>query len=524
LIFVRISILMALFAVTTLFAETVQSDICVLGGTSAGVIAAVQAARMGKTVTLITYNAHLGGMTSSGLGWTDFGHVDNNTGDYIRGVAREFYDRVGEKYYGKSKTQFTFEPHVAEQVFDEMIKQAGVKVYTNQNLVSVSRRGQAINSIKTDAGSVFRAKMFIDATYTGDLMAAAGVSYTIGRESTNQYHESLNGVRLPNSDFTNYNVDPYMVTGNPASGLLPLIASGGPGSPGDADASVQAYTYRLCMTAVAANKIPITAPGHYNPAQFELLARYVHAMQAHGSSLSPSTFLTIQKVPNAKTDINNRDALSTDFIGESDTYAQADESTREKIRQAHKDYEQGFLYFLATDLRVPANLRAGMQRLGYCKDEFTDNAGWPYEFYVREARRMISDYVMTQSNVFKEIIVPDSIGEAGYFTDSHYCQRVVIEGQVRNEGNARGNIKEPYPISYRSIIPKASECSNLAVPVCVSASHTAYCSIRMEPVYMILGQSAATAAALAIDENVPLQKLNYSELRAHLLADGQRLN
>lgn len=502
--------------------QEIVADVCVYAGTSGGVIAAVQAARMGKKVALVAINKHLGGMTSSGLGWTDIGHVDNDSGDYIQGVAREFYNRIAQKY-GLSGTKWHFEPHVAEAVFDDMVREAGVMVYTNELLASVVKQGSQIIAARMSNGDIFRAKEFIDASYTGDLMAMAGVSYTVGRESTNQYGESLNGIRPPNSDFTSYNINPYVVPGNMASGLIPLLQTNSPGIPGNADQKVQAYNFRLCLTTVSSNQIAITAPPGYNPNEYELLARYIQGMEAANVTPSLNTFMTISSIPNGKTDINNNGALSTDFVGESAAYVEADAATREQIWQAHRDYEQGFLYFLATDPRVPSNIRTAMQSYGYAKDEFTDSGGWPFQLYIREARRMVSDYVITQSNVFNQLQVPDSIGLAGYFTDSHYLQRVVVNGQPRNEGDARGDITVPYPIAYRALVPKTNECSNLLVPWCLSASHTAFCSIRMEPVFMILGQAAGTAACFAMDEQTNVQSVNIQKLQAQLVADQQAI-
>jgi hypothetical protein len=363
----------------------------------------------------------------------------------------------------------------------------------------------------------------VDASYTGDLLPAAGVSYTIGRESPAQYGESLNGVRSPNSDFTNLTLDPYLTPGNPASGLLPLIQTNSPGLPGTADGRLQAYSFRLCLTTTATNKIPITAPTNYDASQFELLGRYSQALVVQGTSPSLQTFITIESMPKSKTDINNAGALSIDFVGESRAYVEADPATRAQIWQAHKNYTQGFLYFLATDPRIPAGVRSAMSSYGYAKDEFVDNGGWPWELYVREARRMVSDYVMTQSNVFGLLPVPDSIGMAGYFTDSHYCQRVVVNGGVRNEGSARGDITQPYPIAYRALVPKTNECVNLLVPWALSASHTAFSSLRMEPVFMILGQAAGTAACFAIDEATAVQTINIAKLQAQLVADNQEI-
>jgi FAD dependent oxidoreductase len=514
---------LGLFLTSQLFADTVESDVCVYGGTSGGVIAAVQAARMGKTVTLVVVNNHLGGMTSGGLGQTDIGSF--GTG-YIQGTAREFYTRVGQKYGRGAK--FTFEPHVAETVFSEMARQAGVKIYTNQYLASVTKNGRRIVAATMNSDNIFRAKVFIDASYEGDLMAAAGVSYTFGRESTNTYKESFNGIRPPNTgghQFGALHINPYLATNNPAGELLPLIQSNAPGQPGTADQKIQAYNFRLCLTTVITNKLPIAAPANYHAAQYELLARYIQAIVAGGKVPKLGTFMNIYPMPNNKTDINNNGPVSTDFIGESTPYVQADYATRQQIWQAHKNYLQGFLYFLTTDSRVPFGVRTSMSNYGFCRDEFADNGGWPYQLYVREARRMISDYVMTQSNCLGNSVAPDSIGLGAYAMDSHNCQRAAVDGFVQNEGDTYNltNLPGVYPISYRSIVPKSEECVNLLVPWCLSASHIAFGSIRMEPVFMILGQSAGTAAALAVDEKVPVQKLDYSKLRARLLVDRQIL-
>lgn len=504
-------------------AQTIDADVCVYGGTSGGVIAAVQAARMGKSVALVVVNNHLGGMTSGGLGQTDIGSFGNG---YIQGLAREFYTRVGRKYGTNAK--FTFEPHVAEAVFDEMAQQAGVRIYTNQYLTIVTKQGRRITSMAMNNGNIFRAKMFIDASYEGDLLAAAGVSYTIGREAASQYGESLNGVRPPNTgghQFGTLKINPYLKPNHPASGLIPLLQTNLPGAPGTADASVQAYNFRLCLTTNASNRLPITAPPHYTPARYELLARYIQAKMERDHSLSLTAFMNINSLPNHKTDINNNGPVSTDFIGQSAAYVEADDATRRQIWQAHKDYLQGFLYFLGHDLRVPSHVRNSMLAYGLCRDEFTDNGGWPYQLYVREARRMISDYVMTQSNCLGQITVPDSVGLAAYVMDSHNCQRVAVNGLVQNEGDTYNLTRIPgtYPVAYRSLVPKAGECSNLLVPWCLSASHIAFGSIRMEPVFMILSQSAATAACQALDEDVAVQDVNIPRLQARLKVDSQLL-
>ncbi|HEY4416712.1 MAG TPA: FAD-dependent oxidoreductase [Verrucomicrobiae bacterium] len=488
-------------------------DICVYGGTSGGVIAAVKAARLGKHVALICDKNHLGGMTSSGLGWTDVGHVGTA---YIQGMANEFYTRVNAKY-GRN-VNYEFEPHVAEAVFNDMVAEAGVMVFTNQYLVSVTKQGTQIRALQTSAGNIFEAREYIDASYTGDLMAAAGVSYTIGRESINQYGESLAGVRPPDTSFGS-SVNPYVISNVPSSGLLPLIQSNLLAPSGSADQLVQTYNFRMCFSSVSSNRMAFTAPTNYNAALYQLVARYIQANSVTLSGLM--TFST--PLPNSKMDINNGGAVSTDFVGESSAYSEANPALRNQIYQDHKNYEQGFFYFLANDPSVPASVRSSLASWGPAKDEFTDNGGWPWELYVRESRRMVSDYVMTQSNVFNLLPVPDAIGMAGYFTDSHYCERILVNGSVVNEGSARGDITVPYPVAYRALVSKTNECSNLLVPWSLSASHIAFCSIRMEPAFMILSQAAGTAASIAMDDGVTVQKVNVTKLQNQLVMDAQNL-
>ena len=503
--------------------QEVETEVCVYGGTSGGVIAAVQAARMGKSVALLVMNDHLGGMTAGGLGQTDIGRFGDS---YIQGVAREFYVRVGRKY--GTGARFTFEPHVAEAVFVELARQAGVSVYTNQYLASVTMSGRRIVAAHTSNGDIFRARMFIDASYEGDLMAGAGVSYAVGREATNRFNEEYNGVRPPNTgghQFGTLRVNPYQVPGDPASGFVPLIQAAPPAIPGTGDRQVQAYNFRMCLTRADTNKVAITAPPNYSPKQYELLGRYIQALLTANRKISLGTFMNVSAMPNGKTDINNNGPVSTDFIGESTPYVEGDAATRQRIWLAHQYYLQGFFYFLATDLRVPANVREAMSAYGLCKDEFVDNHGWPHQLYVREARRMISDYVMTQSNCLGQAIAPDSVGLAAYAMDSHNSRRVVVNGWAENEGDTYNltNLPEVYPVSYRSLVPKSVECTNLLVPWCLSATHIAFGSIRMEPVFMILSQSAATAACIGINDGVAVQNVNIAELQARLVADGQCL-
>ncbi|MBI4663109.1 MAG: FAD-dependent oxidoreductase [Verrucomicrobia bacterium] len=496
--------------------EIIESDVCVYGGTSGGVVAAVQATRMGKTAVVVEFGRHLGGLSSGGLGATDIG---NKTA--IGGISREFYRRLG-KHYGKEE-QWTFEPHVAENIFYQMVNEAGVPVYLEQRLASVKMDGLRITEIATRSGKVFRAKMFVDATYEGDLMAKAKVSYTVGREANSKSNETLNGVRAetPKHQFT-VPVDPYVKPGEPSSGLLPFVQSGEGGRPGEGDRSVQAYNYRLCFTTNAAQRLPLPKPANYDPAIYELLGRYLEALLAAGQRPRLSQFWNPIWMPNGKTDINNNGGFSTDFIGMNHDYPEADYGTREKIVKAHEDYTRGFIHFLATDPRVSQEMREEMRRWGPVRDEFLDTGGWPHQLYVREARRMISDHVMTEHNCRGTLKAEDSVGLGAYNMDSHNCQRIVRNGRVLNEGDVQVAVK-PYAISYRSIVPRQGECENLFVPVCLSATHIAYGSIRMEPVFMILGQSAATAACLAIDERIPVQKVNYRSLSVRLLADKQVL-
>jgi ribulose 1,5-bisphosphate synthetase/thiazole synthase len=536
----------AIFAVSCP-AETFETDVCVYGGTAGGVAAAVQAARMGKTVVLLEFGRHLGGMTSGGLGATDIGNKAA-----IGGIARELYHRVAlhyakddawpfenrEEFFARrggrttlaelksaDSTMWVFEPHVAEDILKEMLREAKVPVHFQQRLASAKTSRRRISEIKMDNGNVFRAKMFIDSTYEGDLMAKAGVSFTVGREANSTYNETINGVRAqtPKHQFK-VAVDPYVKPGDRTSGLLKFIQSGDGGQPGAGDKTVQAYNFRLCYTKNPANRLPHTKPENYNPADFELLARYLEALVASGHKPVLDEFWNPIWMPNGKTDINNNGGFSTDFIGANYDYPNGDFVTRQKIWEAHEDYIRSFVYFLATSPRIPENMRREMQEWGPAKDEFRDTDSWPHQLYIREARRMVSDYVMTEHNCRGKVKANDPVGLGAYGMDSHNCQRLVKNGRAENEGDVQVHGFSPYGISYRSIVPKTQECENLLVPVCLSATHISYGSIRMEPVFMVLGQSAATAAVLAIDDKDSVQKVNYSKLRERLLADKQVLD
>ena len=497
-------------------APVIDSDICVYGATSGGVVATVAAARLGKNVVLVAYNSHVGGMSSGGLGVTDHGNTSS-----IGGIAAEFYRRVGQAY-GSASPVYWFEPHVAEQTFWQMLNQAGVPVYTNQLLAATTMSGQTITQITMTDGTIYRAKEFIDTTYEGDLMAQAGVTFTVGREAITNYNESMAGIQNPGGS---YNYDPYVSAGNTNSGLLPFVQPSGPGTFGQGDSKVQTYNFRLCLTQNATNLIPIAAPAGYSEAQYELMRRYIAARVAKNGTVHLNEVIDLQTIiPNGKTDINARDELSTDYIGYNYTYPTNTYAGRQVIRQAHEDYIRGLLYFYATSPNVPTNLNTESQSWGLAKDEFQDTGGWPHQMYVREARRMVSDYIMIQQDAVGTRAAPDPIALASYALDSHPVARLAVGGYARWEGGGIGGMPPfPFGISYRSIIPRAGQCQNLFCTFALSSSHVGFAPVRMEPVFMMTSQSAATAAAFAIDDNVPVQQVNYQKLSAGLRADGQLL-
>ena len=517
-------------------------DLVIYGGTSSAVAAAVQARRMGASVVIVCPDAHLGGMSAAGLGWTDSGIKS-----LIGGVSREFYQRVKRHYDDPTVWRWqhrddfsayrpdtdaiwVFEPHVAERVFEDMIAEADVSVHrdhwllrpTNDSPGGVEMDGPRITAITTTNGNRFQGRMFIDATYEGDLMAAAGITYTVGRESNDTYGETLNGVQSARAVSHQFDqrIDPYVIPGDPSSGLLPRIHDDDPGVDGHRDHRLQAYNYRLCLTQVEANRVPFPRPAGYDPFQYELLLRTLLAGSRH-------VFGKFDPIPNGKTDTNNHGSFSTDNIGMNYDYPDASYERRAEILREHETYQKGYFYFLANDPRVPADIRERMSRWGLAADEFVDNGHWPHQIYVREARRMVSEFVMTERHLRALDPTPDPIGMGSYNMDSHNTQRYVARDEhgdfVRNEGDIQINPGGPYPIAYRAITPRREECVNLLVPVCLSSSHIAYGSIRMEPVFMILGQSAATACVLAIQASTPVQDLDCTLLRARLVQDGQIL-
>lgn len=528
---------------TVCVADVVERDIVVYGGTSAGVTAAVQAKRMGKSVVLVCPDRHLGGLSSGGLGFTDTGDKS-----VIGGLAREFYQRVWQHYQtpeawrwqkreeygnkgqgtpaidGAQRTMWIFEPHVAEKVFEDLVKEAGIEVrrdeWLDRGAGGVEKAGPRIVGFRTLSGNVYRGKTFLDATYEGDLMAAAGVSYHVGREANAVYGETWNGIQvgvLHHGHYFKKPVSASKVPGDPKSGLVARISAEPPGVKGEGDKRIQAYCYRMCLSRSPENRVPFPKPEEYDPSQYELLARVFETGWRE-------TFEKFDPIPNLKTDTNNHGPFSTDNIGLNYDYPEGSYERRREILKEHETYQKGLMYFLQNDPRVPEDVRAEMAKWGLPTDEFRDNGGWPHQIYVREARRMIGAYVMTDQDCLDQRATPDSVGMGSYAMDSHNVQRYVTpEGNVQNEGDIGVAPPRPYEIAYGSLVPKKAECENLLVPVCLSSSHIAYGSIRMEPVFMILGQSAATAAAMAQEAGIAVQDLPYAELRKRLVADGQVL-
>jgi len=519
------------------------ADVVIYGGTSAAITTAVQVARMGQSVCIVSPDAHLGGMSSSGLGFTDTGDKS-----VIGGLSREFYHRIF-KYYqqpetwkwhkkedygnkgqgtpamdGDLRTMWIFEPHIAEHVFEDFVAEYGIKVFRNEWLdreQGVKLKKGSIASITTLSGQTYLGKIFIDATYEGDLMAAAGISYHVGREARSAYDEEWNGIQVGNlphgHHFGQMKIDPYVIPGNRSSGVLPRISTRDPGSRGDGDLRVQAYCFRLCLTKHKANRVPFERPEDYDSTQFELLLRIYDAGWK-------GTFNKFDPIPNLKTDVNNYGPFSFDNIGMNYEYPEASYKRRKEIIREHMTYQKGLLYFISADPRIPQDLQNEMKQWGLARDEFGDNGHWPYQIYVREARRMVGMHVMTENEIMGRRDIRQPIGMGSYTMDSHNVQRyITAEGYVQNEGDIEVPVKKAYKISLGSILPKPEECNNLIVPVAVSSSHIAFGSIRMEPVFMILGQSAGTLAAMALLKDTGIHDVPYPDLRTRLIDDGMVL-
>lgn len=539
-----------------------SADIVIYGGTSAGLSAAIQSARLGKSVIIIEPSNRLGGLTTGGLGQTDIGNKQ-----VIGGIAREFYQNI-KTYYedstnwnwqdfseyrdgGQTRSKkgedamWTFEPSAALKIFHKMINDLDIHIVYQQRLnrqTGVSKVGNSIQSITMESGDTYFGKVFIDATYEGDLLASSEVSYTVGRESNAQYGESLNGIQANfksktlsgtlSNNAVHHNfidgVDPYIKKGAPESGLLPFISEGGPGVDGDGDKGIQAYCFRMTLTDHPDNRIPFKKPENYKELEYELLFRNYEAakgpinkMYSYGDPILP---WINSAMPNRKTDTNNQKGFSTDFIGQNWDYPEASYKERERIIERHRLYQQGLMWTLAYHPRIPEEVRNRVSQWGTCKDEYEREGGWQQQLYIREARRMKSTYVMTQKNCEGIEKVSDPIGMAAYGMDSHHIKRYVnSQGYVSNEGNVEAHVKAPFPISYRSIVPKKEECDNLIVPICLSASHIAFGSIRMEPVFMVLGQSSGIISSMAIEKGVAVQDLDYSMLKEELVKQNQIL-
>jgi hypothetical protein len=538
------------FAAQAAETTTDRAQVVVYGDTSGGVAAAVQAARMGKDTVLISPVGHLGGMTSSGLGWTDIGRSA-----ILGGIAREFYHRVYLSYQDESawkwerradfknegqgapalddKTQLamTFEPHVAEAVFDGLLEEAGVRVVAGRLDLKngAVKDGPRITALRLEGGTIVEGEVFIDASYEGDLLPAAGVSFRVGREANSEFNETGNGNTGPHDTHQMPDdVDPYVVAGDASSGLLPGVNASIDGPLGAADERLQSYCYRLTLTDLPANRITIAKPEDHHEEDYELLFRAIEAGHRW-------PFFTISMMPNRKTDTNNNGGVSMDFIGgnyklDEDgntewSWVTLDHAGRERVAAAHKQWQLGLLWTLQNHPRVPAEIRKRVANWGLAADEYGDNGNWPYAIYVREGRRMASDFVMTEGHCRNKLPIDDPIGMGAYTLDSHNTQRCVVDGVVRNEGDVQLRLTDgPYKIAYRAITPRADECENLLVPWALSSTHIAFGSIRMEPVFMILSQSAATAASLAIDAEVAVQEVPYEALRERLLKDDQRLD
>lgn len=520
-----------------------NSDIVIYGGTAAAVTAAVQIAKMGKSVLIVSPDIHLGGLSSSGLGYTDTGNKS-----VIGGLSREFYQRIFDYYEqpeiwkwenkeefgikgqgnpridGKNRTMWIFEPHVAENIFEDFIEENDIAVHRNEFLDrenGTKIKDGKIISITTLSGKTYSGDIFIDTTYEGDLMAAAGVKYHVGREANTVYDEEWNGIQLGvkhhKHHFEGMNISPYIEAGKPESGVLPRISIENPGKNGDGDNKLQAYCFRMCLTNVEDNKVPFKKPANYNHTEYELVARIYE-------SGWNETFEKFDAIPNHKTDTNNHGPFSTDNLGMNYDYPEASYERRNKIVKEHENYQKGLLYFIATDPRIPKDVQEEFNQWGLAKDEFKDNGHWPHQIYVREARRMIGQYVMTENEILGRKTITEPIGMGSYTMDSHNVQRYITpDGFVQNEGDVGISSKEPYKIALGAILPKKTECTNLIVPVAVSSSHIAFGSIRMEPVFMILGQSAGTIAAIAFGEKIAVQDISYDEIRNQLEKDMQVL-
>jgi hypothetical protein len=517
-----------------------KAEVVIYGGTSGGVMAAVQARREGRSVMIVSPEKHLGGMTSSGLGWADVGKVS-----LIGGLSREFFHRVWLHYRDTSawsdgvvpavvhaqtpvgkddvhQLMYVFEPKVAEGIFDQLISDNNIPViHARLDLKNgVLKEGKSITGLRLEGGQLVNGKVFIDASYEGDLMAAAGVSYTVGREASSQYGEDLDGLQVRRAVKNQLppGIDPHLRKGDPGSGLLPGVNPPATEPDGSGDRKIQAYCYRMCLTSDPAHRVAIPRPDGYREEDYELLFRAIEAG-------AKGPFFKLDPMPNHKTDSNNSGGISTDYIGMNNDYPEADYAGRQRIAQAHRNWQLGLIWTLQHSPRISAETRAYYSRWGLPDDEFADNGHWPYDLYIRESRRMVGDYILTEDILAHGLAVERPVGIGSYAMDSHNVQRLVgMDGMVHNEGDVQKPLKRPYQIDYGVLLPRRTECSNLLVTFCISATHIAFGSVRMEPVFMILSQSAASAAGIALADKIAVQDVPYDKLSARLAAAGQELD
>ena len=536
-------VIISVIGVLSAQAVSEEADLVVYGSTPGGISAAIQAKRMGLSAVIVSPEFRIGGMTTGGLGQTDVGDTEAHGGisrqfyrdirsyyadesKWVHGPKRDEYDWNGHVFPQDSDTMWMFEPSAALSILERWEREESLRIVRgvrlDRRVGGVKTEKGRIVSIRTEDGRVWRGRIFVDATYEGDLMAAAGVTYTVGRESNSVYGETLNGAQ-PNQGYHKLanGVDPYVVKGNPSSGLLPGIDPAPMDAEGTGDKRVQAYNFRLCLTDVPENRIPFEKPAGYDERDYELFFRNYEA----GEPAPPIPWIN-SILPNRKTDTNNRKGFSSDFIGRSYSWPEASYEERERILIEHRKYQKSLLWTLAYHPRTPKEIRDFVSRWGLCKDEFTESRGWPRQLYVREARRMVGEYVMTEMDCRRKREAPKPVALGAYKMDSHHVRRYVgADGFVHNEGDVEVNcVSGPYGIAYGAIVPKRGECANLLVPVCISATHIAFGSIRMEPVFFALGQAAGTAAAIALGANCDVQDVDYARLRARLVADGQRLD
>lgn len=500
-------------------AEIYKTEVAIYGATAAGVTAAIECSRLGRRAILIEPGSHAGGMSVEGLGSSDINNHDFRNDYAIGGLAREFYIRVG-KAYGADGPIYKFESSVAERVIETWLKEEKAAVHYRSRLAHVEKQGTRLTAIHMENGDVYHARIFIDATIEGDLLADAGVETVIGREPSAKYGETKNGIRGENTyrQFA-VRVDPYRIPGDPKSGLIPTIQDEPLGTPGEGDHRIQAYCFRACLTSNPANLIPFTKPQGYDRGEYEIYLRY---LRAGGKLFSPHANL-----PNGKTDLGSWHDLSANLYGMNHGFPGGPAGERERIYRDHLRFTAGLFYFLANDPEVPETTRAYWRDWGLCKDEFTDNGGWPRSLYVRDARRMVSNYVITERHTLRVNATPaaDPVAVAFWPPDTHHVRRIVRDGAAYNEGFVfDGEDWGPFGISYRAMVPRSGEATNLITPTCVSSSHVAYGAIRIEWTFMALGQSAAHAADLAIQNELDVQDVSYADLRPRLLQAGQVLS